>query len=488
MFEFLSSIPLSMMIIFIITLIYFLICSYEDFRKKEVLNYINYSYALIILFMSAILSLYTSDLSYLTLASFGMVVGFLLGSIFFFIGMWGGGDAKFMIGFGGSFALLQDYLFSYVSNVVSLISISESINNWMYLLLLALVGFSVVASLICVGIIMHSLLVKRMNSKELLNSGVLAIVLFAIQVFAIVCTVLFFEQLGIVILSNIIMLISLLVFIMLPQSAVLHFSKQFSLSLKELENNINRGEEYVLIDDLVHKKSIVISLKDSLYGLSQYHIDEIKKHFSSSHTFNVAQVYNLVMLLPLFNFFVFVLSIASSFEFISGSLLFITMLEFMLLSFTIGGVYVFSIIIVHLVFNFKRSLQKLSTIQKISIVTTLLIGGVGFVLFDGIVQYYSGLIAIISLTYTLYVFSKIVENSLFVIPVSIDKLSPGDWIVEDVIVDNKQIYSKDDFLLGVNEEQINVMKKYSKLKNVQVKTGIAFIPHLFAAFIVLLIL
>ena len=52
------------------------------------------------------------------------------------------------------------------------------------------------------------------------------------------------------------------------------------------------------------------------------------------------------------------------------------------------------------------------------------------------------------------------------------KLVDGDWIAEDIIINNKLIYSKKS--LGVTKKQIEQIQKHKK--KVLIKDGIAFIP------------
>ena len=65
-----------------------------------------------------------------------------------------------------------------------------------------------------------------------------------------------------------------------------------------------------------------------------------------------------------------------------------------------------------------------------------------------------------------------------------DKITEGDWIVEDVIVDNKRICGPKD--LGIEKEQIKELlrlKSRNKIKTVLVKYGIPFIPSFLLAFL-----
>ena len=69
--------------------------------------------------------------------------------------------------------------------------------------------------------------------------------------------------------------------------------------------------------------------------------------------------------------------------------------------------------------------------------------------------------------------------------VSVDKLTEGDWIVDDVKVGGKVICGPKD--LGISKEQIIELKKLAedgKIKQVVIKEGIPFVPSFFMSFIV----
>lgn len=88
------------------------------------------------------------------------------------------------------------------------------------------------------------------------------------------------------------------------------------------------------------------------------------------------------------------------------------------------------------------------------------------------------------LLYYLLIVLKTVEKSCMIKEVLPDKITEGDWIVEDVIVDNKRICGPKD--LGIEKEQIKELlrlKSRNKIKTVLVKYGIPFIPSFLLAFL-----
>ena len=68
--------------------------------------------------------------------------------------------------------------------------------------------------------------------------------------------------------------------------------------------------------------------------------------------------------------------------------------------------------------------------------------------------------------------------------ISVDKLTEGDWVAEDIIVKGKLICSKKD--LELTKEQISKLRKL-KIKNVFVKEGIPFVPSFLIGLLITLI-
>lgn len=86
-----------------------------------------------------------------------------------------------------------------------------------------------------------------------------------------------------------------------------------------------------------------------------------------------------------------------------------------------------------------------------------------------------------------FMFTKATESCMlrWVTP---DKLTEGDWINKDVVINGKRITGPKD--LGITNEQIATLKEYAKKHelNVQVKDGIPFVPSFLLAFITTLVI
>lgn len=90
--------------------------------------------------------------------------------------------------------------------------------------------------------------------------------------------------------------------------------------------------------------------------------------------------------------------------------------------------------------------------------------------------------------YTTWLGVKSIENLAFYKDVEPEKLTEGDWIAKDVIVDGRRIVGSKD--LGVTALQIKKLRGYyhqGKIGKVTVKEGIPFVPSFLIGFIMTVI-
>lgn len=82
------------------------------------------------------------------------------------------------------------------------------------------------------------------------------------------------------------------------------------------------------------------------------------------------------------------------------------------------------------------------------------------------------------------IFIKAIEDVAMKKFVSVEKLTEGDWIVKDVVIDGKRICGPKD--LGIEKKQIQQLiklKKKKKIDKILIKEGIPFVPGFFFAMI-----
>ena len=84
-----------------------------------------------------------------------------------------------------------------------------------------------------------------------------------------------------------------------------------------------------------------------------------------------------------------------------------------------------------------------------------------------------------------YLYNEIMQKgAIHITLIDPEKLTEGDWIVDDIIVDKKRIAGPKD--LGIEKHQIKQLLKYKKLgkiKKIKVKYGIPFVPSFLLALI-----
>jgi len=81
-----------------------------------------------------------------------------------------------------------------------------------------------------------------------------------------------------------------------------------------------------------------------------------------------------------------------------------------------------------------------------------------------------------------YIYSKTIEECMSV-EIDVNKLTEGDWLYEDIKINNKEIKASWE---GLTKKDIEILKKYKK--KVRIKQGIPFTPSFFFSFIFLVYL
>lgn len=165
----------------------------------------------------------------------------------------------------------------------------------------------------------------------------------------------------------------------------------------------------------------------------------------------------------------------------------------------IGAIYglLWSILLIFK--NKKKFLKELSKIltnkpvlkaKKIILIAMALMFVVLFIVKMLYVKVLILSIAFLALTsFYLWIFVKAVEKSSMYRLVEPSKLTEGDWIVKDVIVDKEHICGPKD--LGIEKSQIRrLIKLYrqGKVKKILIKEGIPFVPSFLISFIITFIL
>lgn len=251
----------------ILALFWVSIAVIQDFRKREVANWWNFSFIAVILVYRALVSVYTGDLWYLLWGLIGLAFGFILANVFYYARMFAGGDAKLLMALGAFLPLGNSF------------SINLSIFVLFIILFIFLGGIY--------GLV-YSLIVLFINFKK----------------FKISFKELFLQYKKQILLFEIIFVVLLFIFLLLRiylgifLSLVLLILPLLLLGAKAIENSCLT--RFILVSDLtigdwlvnpvkIGKKTI----KPNWEGLSEQELKLINKKFGKNNKFKIEVKYGI---------------------------------------------------------------------------------------------------------------------------------------------------------------------------------------------------
>jgi Flp pilus assembly protein protease CpaA len=174
-----------------------------------------------------------------------------------------------------------------------------------------------------------------------------------------------------------------------------------------------------------------------------------------------------------------------------------TLLSFLINSMIVGAVYGLVWTFVLAVRKRKQMIKELKKINKdknivrakkliFLLVIVLLVGAL--LRRDPTIRFLLlSLLVLAVVTFYLWIYIKAIEKSAMLKYVIPSKLTEGEWIAEDIVVNKKRICGPKD--LGISKEQISkLVRLYNqkKVKKILIKEGIPFVPSFLIAFIVTL--
>jgi preflagellin peptidase FlaK len=134
----------------------------------------------------------------------------------------------------------------------------------------------------------------------------------------------------------------------------------------------------------------------------------------------------------------------------------------------------------------KNKVKLNFKVNKIYLALAILFLLITFFLDNLIIKLLILLLALLVLIYPyLRNYINLVEKQIMIKKIKIDKLTEGDWVIENIYYKGKLIYNKNK--PGINNNEIKLLKKF-KIKNVLVKEGLPFIPSFLITLIISLIL
>jgi len=452
-------------------IIAFILASYEDIKKREVYDYLNFLLAFLVLITAIFHSLLINSLTPLKSVGFGLLCGFVVGSLLYYIGLWGGGDSKFLIGFSAA----SYYLISFSNSTSIMHQIYEKMMNELSFFLSLFIN-SFIKIILAIDFITLIFLVfiiiltnKKKEKFQLFFSLVLlflglyldntdfTLISFAFSAFLII----FFGKEDM--LSSIYIIIK---------------KKVSKLKLRDrIDKNIKKSNK------------TIINFTDACEGLTKEQIELLKKELGPSKEINIRKILPISSLIGI-NFLCYILLIVTLNQINLEVLSFL--FKFLFFSFFIGGLLGILIIIFY-AFKFKKHIKiKLNKLEKTSLLILVIITSVLSLFFYFFLDFTQ--MFFLFFIFPLFFFLKIskqIENKVFVSKKPLSKIVPGDWIVEDIKINKTRIFQKEDFKLGIDEEQIKrlhqLSKKHPHLKTIKVKDGIPFLPPLFIAFLVMIL-
>lgn len=463
------------MIVYLILLLVcltFLIATIEDLKKREIYDYINFFFTFAVLIIATVHSMTINSLEPLEYVGFGLLIGFAFGSLIYYMGLWGGGDAKFLIGFSAA----SFYLLNFIPNNLNAISsyyefFIEKFSNILFYI------FEVSSTYILYLDIFFLLILAIHVIKEIRNTDIehkrkiynLLLILFFL-----------YAGLAINIESR-----ALLLGIGFISFLLIFFSKEdtFSSVYFKIKKPIS---ELVVGDkpdqDILKKGKLIVKREDAKDGLNEHQIHLIEENFNGKSLIVLRKVFPYTPLIAL-NFIIYIFKIISldstNIQIISF------LIKYLLISFIAGGVIGLLVLMFYFFKRFKDVKESFSRTEKIffiiniaTIIVVYLTASIEFTFLVGL-----------PILYFFIKSAKILEKFMFIKKKPLSQIVLGDWIAQDIKVDDKIIYKAKDFKLGVEEYQLEKIKELSRtnkeLKKLYVKDGIAFLPALLLGFILM---
>lgn len=457
-------------LVFIFLILAFIIASYEDIKKREVYDYLNFFLVFLVITFALFNSLILNSFDPIKYVGFGLILGFLIGSILFYMGIWGGGDAKFLIGFCGSVYYIKDFAketfgFNNIFNYIL-----SKISEFFVIFLETFLGFILILDVISILLIFSMFFTKDLKKEDRKN------LIYLLLIFVSLFIGLYFKYESIILI-----LLGIFAFILIFFAG----DNVFNSVYLKISKNVKYLKEYDIINkEIKYNTEVIVSREDCIAGLNKENLIQIHEKVDKNTNVDVRKILPYSILIGL-NYLIYVINIITLDTINLEILSFV--IEFMFFSFLAGGIISLLLIFYFYLKNYHKCGNIFSKTQKaiLYIFSTLTI--MISIIFPKLI-----FLIFVPFLYVLLKIAKKVEKHMFVTKKDLDKIVPGDWIVEDIEVDGKKIYTIDNFKLGISEEQIKRIKelaiKHSNLNSIYVKDGIAFLPPLFIGFILILLL
>lgn len=462
-------------LVLILVLIAFTIASIEDLKKREVYDYINFSLAFAILIVAIFHSLIINSFEPIKYVSFGMTIGFAFGAFLFYLGIWGGGDSKFLLGFSGAAYYLLNFTLPVENAGFVYQYFLTLMSDFFTLFLDTFLGYILILDAFFILLLLTRFIGVK-NRRDVEN------LLFLFVVLLLLTLGLYYQynQLTLV-------LIGFVVFILIFLAREGAFGAVY-IKIQKDYLQLKAGDK--IDENLLYKNKKLVEIDESgITTLSKEQIHEITSNVKEEgNDVYVRKIIPYSTLIGL-NYVVYLFKVVTIQDLAFTNLSILSfMLKFLFYSFMAGGLLAVLLVFYLFIRNFHKVKMNFSKIEKMLSVP-------GLFLITTLVYLFGPKLALLYLLYPVYFFVKIakaIESFAFVKEKALDEIVLGDWVVQDIQVGKKMYYEASDFKIGIDEFQLAKIKELAKhnisLRKLYVKDGIAFLPALYVGFLLMFLI
>ena len=159
--------------------------------------------------------------------------------------------------------------------------------------------------------------------------------------------------------------------------------------------------------------------------------------------------------------------------------------DFFLNSLIVGAFYGLSAIFLIGMLNWGKLKKQLLTVDYI-ILPAIVIAVI--LVFKILPVIFAILLSLIVVAVGMFRYFKIIETNFLHRKIDVETLTEGDWLLKDVRIEGKIVVKKREIgLLTKDLKRLRALKKLGKLKEVEIKVGIPFVPAFLVSLIITLV-
>ncbi len=247
----------SEIILITIGLIWLIFATLFDIRTKEVPNWLNFTLIIIVLAFRTFDSIILKDYLIITNGIIGILAFLILANIFYYTRLFGGGDAKLLIGLGGILFLTNEWKTNTYYSIIFMISI----------LVLGFV-YGIIMSSVRIGInwkTKNKQIKKELEKQYTKNRKIF----YLFGILLIISVIIYYKYPTIPIIPLI------FVFLLVPLLLVFSKTVENTIMVKRINTENLREGDWIYKDIKVGKNKYV---KSDFEGLTKKDLEEIRKN------------------------------------------------------------------------------------------------------------------------------------------------------------------------------------------------------------------